>query len=209
MEPLIQTTGNIRKSPKQSRSRVTFDAILEATAQLLDEGNIDSISTNRIADRAGVSIGTLYQYFPNKTAVLVAVAERKRRAMGSEIVGALQQVDAGSLEETVRQTIRILITGLSRSHQERQLAVLTMILRLEQGDYGEPIWDVSEAFSAMLGHILGITGSQSDVAAFVITRSVMGTIRTALLDAPHLLREQEFEDQLVRLVLAFLQQSGN
>ena len=66
-----------RRSPKQSRARATCDAILEAAAQILERDGPDRFTTTRVAERAGVSIGTLYQYFPDKQAILVAAAQRE------------------------------------------------------------------------------------------------------------------------------------
>lgn len=59
-----------RRKPRQSRSRATVDAILQATAQVLVRDGYQKATTNRIAERAGVSVGTLYQYFPNKDALV-------------------------------------------------------------------------------------------------------------------------------------------
>lgn len=67
---------NPRKRPQQRRSRVTIDTIFEATIQVLLANGLDRITTIQIADRAGVSIGSLYQYFPNKRALLAAVVKR-------------------------------------------------------------------------------------------------------------------------------------
>jgi AcrR family transcriptional regulator len=66
-----------RRSPKQARSRATRDAILEAASQILERDGAAGYNTNAVAERAGVSIGTLYQYFPDKTAILLAAAERE------------------------------------------------------------------------------------------------------------------------------------
>jgi AcrR family transcriptional regulator len=66
-----------RRNPKQARSRATFDAILEAAAQILERCGPAGFNTNAIAERAGVSIGTLYQYFPDKAAILLAAAGRE------------------------------------------------------------------------------------------------------------------------------------
>lgn len=63
-----------RKLPQQERSKVTVDAILIAAAHILTENGYDNASTNRIAERAGVSISSLYQYFPNKEAIMTARA---------------------------------------------------------------------------------------------------------------------------------------
>src|SRR5271170_6391762 len=68
-----------RRSPKQSRSRATWDAILEAASQILERDGPAGFNTASVAERAGVSIGTLYQYFPDKQAILLAAAEREMR----------------------------------------------------------------------------------------------------------------------------------
>ncbi len=65
-----------RKLPKQARSQTTVEAILEAAAQVFERHGYAAGTTNRIAERAGVSIGSLYQYFPNKDAILVALVHR-------------------------------------------------------------------------------------------------------------------------------------
>lgn len=64
------------KLPRQSRSRITYDAILEATTQILIEKGYSETTTNHIAERAGISIGSLYQYFPNKEAIAIELLQR-------------------------------------------------------------------------------------------------------------------------------------
>lgn len=70
----VRTTP--RKAPRQGRSKVTVDAILDATAHILVADGYDQLSTNRVAERAGVSIGSLYQYFPNKEALVGELVDR-------------------------------------------------------------------------------------------------------------------------------------
>jgi len=77
-----------RKLPKQARSQVTVDAILQAAAQVFERHGYAAGTTNRIAARAGVSIGTVYQYFPNKDAIMVALIHR-HLAAGSQILAPL------------------------------------------------------------------------------------------------------------------------
>jgi AcrR family transcriptional regulator len=67
---------NARKRPRQGRSRVTVDAIFEATIQVLLAEGVHRLTTTRVAERAGVSVGTMYQYFPHKHALLYALNER-------------------------------------------------------------------------------------------------------------------------------------
>ena len=71
-----------RNQPKQSRSRATVSAILEATIRVLDQEGYEAATTTRVAEVAGVSIGTLYQYFSNRDAILDALQDREfERAM--------------------------------------------------------------------------------------------------------------------------------
>lgn len=65
-----------RRRPKQARSRATVEAIVEAAAQILERRGADALNTNDVAERAGVSIGTLYQYFSDKQALVLAAARR-------------------------------------------------------------------------------------------------------------------------------------
>ena len=204
MPKSAQVPVNMRKIPKQDRSRFTIEAILDATAQLLEVDSANSVTTNHIARHAGISIGTLYQYFPNKTAVLFALADRGRHSRAREVIDRLATLEAGTVKEVTRQIIRTLIAVHSNTRTERQLTILTMMQKLESPVVDLPIDDVASLIASKIDSFVIAPASQSEVMSFVLSRSVMGAIRATLLDAPHLLQEQEFEDQLVRLVTGFL-----
>jgi AcrR family transcriptional regulator len=68
---------SLRKAPRQRRSAYTVDAILEAAALVLEEDGLEGFNTNAVARRAGASIGTLYQYFPSKDALILALLKRE------------------------------------------------------------------------------------------------------------------------------------
>ena len=74
-----QVTEKSRRTPRQARAEVTVEAIFDATFQLLEAGGLESLTTNHIAQRAGVSIGTLYQYFSGKAEILAAMAQGEAR----------------------------------------------------------------------------------------------------------------------------------
>jgi AcrR family transcriptional regulator len=74
-----------RKTPRQARSRATCAAIVEAAARILETDGDDGLTTNRVAELAGVSIGTLYQYFPDKLAIVMHLIRRERAAMLEEL----------------------------------------------------------------------------------------------------------------------------
>ncbi len=94
-----------RKLPKQGRSKVLVDALVEACERLLEQGDTASLTTNHIADLAGVNIGSLYQYFPNKEAILATVFARK---MSEECAAFAQQ----STQRIVAQSSRSLSDAL-------------------------------------------------------------------------------------------------
>jgi len=88
----IRTTP--RKEPAQERSRVTYDAIVAATARVLVKDGYDALTTNRVAREAGVSVGSLYQYFPGKEALVAAVMEQHAARMQAHIEERLLHVGA-------------------------------------------------------------------------------------------------------------------
>jgi AcrR family transcriptional regulator len=94
-----------RKKPRQERSQVTVEAILDATARVLCTIGYDRASTNRIALAAGVSVGSLYQYFPSKEALVAALAARHMAAMTALVRGKLAEVAMAPMPEAVRTII--------------------------------------------------------------------------------------------------------
>ncbi|MEV0474015.1 TetR/AcrR family transcriptional regulator [Streptomyces prunicolor] len=103
-----------RKRPRQQRSQETYDAILEAAAQLFEALGYTGATTNKIADRAGVSIGSLYQYFPNKDALLYALGERHVRALAAAMTSAMADLRAAAPRP--EETIRTLYSTLAQLH---------------------------------------------------------------------------------------------
>ena len=100
-----------RKSPVQARSAASVDAILEATIQVLLNVGKQRLTTTRVALRAGVSVGTLYQYFPNKSALLQAALKRHL----GEVTDAIELVCKEQRGRTLRQMVTALITAFLRA----------------------------------------------------------------------------------------------
>lgn len=97
--------GAFRRAPRQERSRTTVDALFEATARLLDQAGLEGATTARIAHVAGVSIGSLYQYFPRKEALFGALTER---AMAHDLTRVREAVDRTRtmpLEQGMREVL--------------------------------------------------------------------------------------------------------
>ncbi|MBF6101054.1 TetR/AcrR family transcriptional regulator [Nocardia cyriacigeorgica] len=108
--------GEVRKVPRQRRSRETVDTLLEAAAQMFTREGL-AATTNRIAERAGLSVGTLYQYFPNKHALLRALAER-------HLVQARTRLDVVFVElrdtrPGFEETLRAILNAVAELHRDR------------------------------------------------------------------------------------------
>lgn len=98
-----------RKNASQERSRATVDALVEATARVLVREGFEKASTNRIAEVAGVSVGSLYQYFPGKEALVAAVIERHNQEIMGLVRAALTEVADMPIETAVRKLVTVAI----------------------------------------------------------------------------------------------------
>src|SRR5258706_15921924 len=97
-----------RKLPRQARSKATVDAIVEACARLLQGGDYAAVTTNHIAERAGVGIGTLYEFFPNKESIVAALAERRLAGL----VAVVQKSVEGALRLPDREAAGFLVRAI-------------------------------------------------------------------------------------------------
>lgn len=115
MQPTTPAPLTPRKRPRQARSTATLDAIFEATIQVLLVDGMRALTTTRVAERAGVSVGTMYQYFPHKQSLIYALNERYLKAL-AEKVEATCQVHAG---RPVSQILEALIETYWRAKTEQ------------------------------------------------------------------------------------------
>jgi|TARA_R110000824_G_scaffold118960_17_gene272464 AcrR family transcriptional regulator len=101
-----------KKLPKQARSRASFDAMIEATAQLLASAPYGELTTNHIAERAGVSIGTLYEFFPNKEVIVAVLAARRMEKLVENLQAALPATIGMSPFEGVAHILDAAVSGM-------------------------------------------------------------------------------------------------
>lgn len=107
-----------RKQPKQARSQVTVDAIFEGTIQVLLSAGLHRLTTIRVAERAGVSVGTLYQYYPHKQALLFAVLKRHFLRMTKALGDAAESVHGSDLPTMVRVIVAAYVQAKTERIEE-------------------------------------------------------------------------------------------
>ena len=193
------------KKPVQQRSMQTVDTLLDAAAQILQTEGEGAFNTNRVAERAGFSIGTLYQYFPNKNSIFEALAERERITIESAIKKAFIRQDPKTLEDAVRIVVHELINAFGRRRKLRRFVILQMVhLNLASSVLRE-----MDTIGTGILKLMAMRGgvrikSLSPTSIFVITRAIMGAIRAAIIEDCALLETEEFKDDVVRLAMGFL-----
>lgn len=115
MPPPSATLLEPRKTPIQARSTASVEAILEATVQVLLSVGKDRLTTTRVAHRAGVSVGTLYQYFPNKSSLLQAALRRHLEEISSTVEDVCRAQHGNSLEEMASALITAFLNAKMRN----------------------------------------------------------------------------------------------
>jgi AcrR family transcriptional regulator len=98
-----------RKTPVQARATVTVEAITEATIQVLLSHGADRLTTTRVAERAGVSVGTLYQYYPNKQSLLFAVFDDHLDKVSQAVEAACADASQKPMSEMIRQVVEAFV----------------------------------------------------------------------------------------------------
>ena len=167
----------LRRAPVQARGQATFERILDTTADLLESVGVEGLTTNLIAQAAEVNVATLYQYFPNKQAVLLALFERQSAArlhLGERYVAGL--VTASDW----RKHLHSLVQGVARGRMAtRGVVPLRQVMR-SSPDLQAHDREHWQNLSATLATELGRVGLRGDKAALV-ARVTIETL-AALLD---------------------------
>jgi AcrR family transcriptional regulator len=192
-----QVTEKTRRNPRQARAEVTVEAIFDATFQLLEAGGLDSLTTNHIAQRAGVSIGTLYQYFGGKSEILAAMAQRRAEAARVRIAETLIAApDIGS----VRAIVQALMATFEGSPETRKALMDALFDR--GGD--AVMLHHHQAFLAAIGGKAELNLDLSPESLFVLTHAVAGLLRAAAAEPDLALSPAVLEDEFVLLMESYL-----
>lgn len=169
-----------RKVPSQRRSTETVAAIYDATIQVLVHHGLQQLTTTRVAERAGASVGTLYQYFPNKRALLAAVIERHL----SEIVGVVEDVCHAHEGDTVRGMMTALCGAFIDAKVRRLDQSRALQATISDAGGERLVQDANErgrrAIAGMIGTARDVVLKDCDVPALVLSTAIVGPVHAVL-----------------------------
>ena len=190
-------TERQRRTPRQARAGSTVDAILDATLQLLEADGPEKLTTNHIAARAGVSIGTIYQYFRDKNAILAALAERRTVAVRDGIADLI-------IREPTGRTIRPIIQALMRSFEDTPRARAALLDAMYRQSGEGALQQHHQAFLASIEGKAELGVELTPERAFILTHAPISLLRAAAAEPGLGLDPAALEDELVRLLEGYL-----
>ncbi|MET1755211.1 TetR/AcrR family transcriptional regulator [Novosphingobium sp. RD2P27] len=189
------------RAPRQERAMHKVALILEAAMQLLEKGGMPLLTTNAVARTAGVSVGTLYQYFANKDAILDALADREIAALSERVLRVIADPAEMPHAERVSRIVRA-VTALFGQRRRVQRIVLEHSLSRAGTRLGPLIQATVGRLTSDEHSPAGV--SLSEAEAFVLTNAFVGVMRAMIMrsedDSP---ADREIEEALARLITVF------
>jgi AcrR family transcriptional regulator len=202
--PLI----NPRKNASQERSRATVDALVEATARILVREGFDKASTNRIAEVAGVSVGSLYQYFPSKEALVAAVIARHNQEIMQTVRGEL----AEAMSQPVGKAVSKLVAVAVKAHRVNPRLHRVLAEQIPRVGKLENVETFNRENYALFRNYLEnhrdeLRVDDLELASFICVTSIEALTHNAVLHHSRTLSDDAMEalvDEAARLVVGYL-----
>ena len=206
-----QAKPSARREPMQARAQQTIQTLFKAAAQILDKEGEAGLTTNKVAAAAGFSIGTLYQYFPSKEMLVRAMASRGQDLVLKELEGYLSALETRSDvqkmdgRELLGKAIHILLHGFASGKGLSQ-TLIRLGWTLEKPDEtANAVRQVADRLAIFFERIAHpALQLPSTAQMFVLTRAVIGTLRSASLEKSPLLGSPAFEAALTQMAWALL-----
>jgi AcrR family transcriptional regulator len=193
-----------RKLPQQDRAKDTLDAILTAALQVLDQNGHEP-GVRSIADRAGVSVGSLYQYFPSKQSLANAVVRHHLRRNLAATERELEAASGLPAEEAAARLVDGLI-GDKRAHVKLEAAMIRYFCRV--GDL-MVLTELDEQVNALVEKFIASLGKQvrpvdTGIAAFLVANTLRSAVLLTLVQRPERLHDPVFRSELIQLIVRYL-----
>jgi len=194
-----------RKSPSQERSRRTVDRILDAATRIFHEQGYTGATTNDIADEADISVGSLYQYFPNKDALLVALTQRHIATTTTDLTNLLLDLPRDSDIET---TFRSVVDFLVSQHDLDDLHLLVMHQAPRTHDINLSLEHAKSHLVELTSQILRtkITDSRKrNLVARMVVATIDASVHDVILRQPRGKARQKAIDLTIATALSIIE----
>jgi len=202
---VVNGTSHSRRKPSQARARATVDVILEAAEQVLLRGGTSAFNTNCVAERAGVSVGSVYQYFHDKGELLAEVKRRKRQAIARSAKVAYDSFSCMPMSDIMRATIREIISPHISEPDLHRILEDEVIILPELGFPDvlqlEGLKDLRDFLERYRNELIV---KDLDLATFIVTRTFRNVVVAALKTCPEKLASGVIEDELTGFAMRYL-----
>ncbi len=198
---MTEGSTGLKREPRQSRARQTVQRIIDATAKLVQEQGVDNLTTNKVAERANVNIASLYQYFPNKQALLSALLQNYWNDLTRELNDMLDALGDVSVEESTRLWAQIGIAKFRESDGllAELLANQSMLASLPEGrEFESRLMEAMRRF--LLKQRARLQVPDLDRAIYVAFTSCMAVLTKHLLEPIPYYKDEEVVDELSRMM---------
>lgn len=197
-----------RKSPRQDRSKATVDILIKAMTRVLIKDGWEAASTNRVAQEAGVSVGSLYQYFPSKEALVLEVMERHATRIQAQFQARMAELSSVSFETAVRELVQMMIA----THQLNPGLHRVLIEQVPKVGALGKLEELNRVYERMLASMMewyreDIEVKDLSTAAYIVVQTAVGLCHHAVCERPQLLQSGKLGEHLERLLLGYLKPS--
>ena len=193
-----------RKQPRQARSRALVEAILDATERVLAQEGTEQATTTRVAEVAGVSVGSLYQYFPSREALLAAVIERRVERDEQQLVTHMAALGDASLATVLRAGAHYLV-DVYRREPELYRTMIDEMDRVAREERVQALIDdgIARMVAMLTPHRETLGLPDLELAAYTIVTAQVAVVRDAVRRRPELFEGTRLADVLGTLAVRF------
>lgn len=198
-----------RKRPNQSRSRALVDAVAQACLRILDEEGDEALTVARIAEVSGAAVGSIYQYFPNKDAIVATLYERVLDQEAEQLLLVRERLVGVPLTTALREILANIIRVELRLFKLNQAFHLRYHTALHLGMWRGPYRTAAEFIDATWLPLLRMYAHEINtphpaLAAYLLGQGLRSVIRSALEDIPAQLESPALLDSLVAMAVGCL-----
>jgi AcrR family transcriptional regulator len=195
----------VRKEPRQARSQATVDALLTATARVLVRDGYDRASTNRVAETAGVSVGSLYQYFPTKEALVAALIDRHMTQMTALLETNIDDLRDAPLAVATRALVNLMLAAHAQNPRLHKIFTEQVPRMGKMSRFYEIERKMAERLRAYLdGHESELRTKNLDLSVFIVVCVVEALTHMTVVDHPGRFDEEELAEEITSLVLRYV-----